>query len=157
MNDPAVRDSIETLFSNYGALLDEDRLEDWLLLFEENCLYEIIPRENDVQNLPAALMRCENLNMLRDRVTALRTANEYNIHWSRRVIGRPRINQLDNGIYAVDCAYFVVQTNQDGQSRLFSAGGYQDKITISGDVAHFLQKRVIVDTFNIPTLLATPL
>jgi anthranilate 1,2-dioxygenase small subunit len=157
MTSASTRVAIEHLFSEYGALLDEDRLEDWLGLFAEDSRYEVIPRENEVQRLPVALMCCENLNMLRDRIASLRNANEFNIHWSRRVIGRPRIHHVEGDIYAVDCAYVVIQSNQEGQSRLFSAGGYRDKVEILDGVARFIEKKVIVDTFSIPTLLATPL
>ena len=157
MIDVAARARIEDLYSDYGFLLDEDRLETWLDLFTEAATYEVVPRENDVANLPVGLMRCENLNMLRDRITSLRKANEYNIHWSRRVIGRPRIERIDATDYAVSCNYVVAQTNQEGQTRLFSAGGYRDRVTLAGDDARFAAKKVIVDTFKIPTLLATPL
>ena len=157
MKDVSIRSVIENLYSEYGMLLDEGRLEDWLSLFLEEARYEIVPRENSELNLPVALMRCDNLNMLRDRITSLRSANEYNIHWSRRIIGRPRIQEEGEGSYRVDCAYFVVQTNQEGQSRLFSAGAYQDKVKVESDTALFVVKKVIVDTFCIPTLLAIPL
>ncbi len=38
--------AIDDLFADYGAHLDADRLEDWLELFVEDCVYQIVPREN---------------------------------------------------------------------------------------------------------------
>ena len=73
------------------------------------------------------------------------------------MIGRPRITQIDETDFAVSCTYVVTQTNQEGQTRLFSAGGYRDRVTLADDAPRFAAKKVIVDTFNIPTLLATPL
>jgi anthranilate 1,2-dioxygenase small subunit len=151
------RDKIEDLFSDYGQLLDEDKLEVWLGLFTEDVVYEVVPRENDILNLPVALMRCENLDMLRDRVNSLRNANEYNIHSSRRLIGRPRIKATEPDIFEIECSYIVVQSNQEGQTRLFSAGGYRDRVVLVDGEMKFQAKKVIVDTFNVPTLLATPL
>ncbi len=151
------RDTIEDLFSDYGQLLDEDKLETWLELFTEDAVYEVIPRENEVLNLPVRIMRCDNLDMLRDRINSLRNANEYNIHTSRRLIGRPRIKMVEDDIFDVECSYVVAQTNQEGQTRLFSAGGYKDRVVFVDEAAKFSIKRVVVDTFNIPTLLATPL
>ena len=151
------RDKIEDLFSDYGQLLDEDKLEVWLGLFTEDAVYEVVPRENDVLNLPVGLMRCDNLNMLRDRVNSLRNANEYNIHSSRRLIGRPRIKVAEENLFEVECSYIVAQTNQEGRTRLFSAGGYRDRVVLVDGEMKFRAKKVIVDTFNIPTLLATPL
>ena len=157
MSGSAHREAIEDLYADYGRLLDDDQLETWLTLFVEHATYEVVPRENEVLQLPVALMRCENLNMLRDRITSLRQANEYNIHWSRRQIGRPRIEQLDERRFAVECSYLVAQTNQEGQTRLFSAGGYRDVVVLEDGAPRYLHKKVIVDTFRIPTLLATPL
>ena len=36
--------AIDYLFADYGAYLDSDRLEDWLELFVEDCVYKIVPR-----------------------------------------------------------------------------------------------------------------
>jgi len=151
------RTAIEDLYSDYAQLLDEDKLEEWLLLFVESAAYNVVPRENDILGLPVALMRCDNLKMLRDRINSLRNANEYNIHYSRRVIGRPRITRIDENTFGVEATYIVAQTNQEGQTRLFSAGGYRDRIVVENGDAKFADKKIIVDTFNIPTLLATPL
>ena len=47
-----LREQAHELLETYGRLLDEDRLEDWVELFAEDCRYEIISRENRDQNLP---------------------------------------------------------------------------------------------------------
>jgi len=67
--------------------LDEDRLEDWVELFDEDCDYRIVTRENVEQGLPNVLMWCDNKNMLRDRVESYRNVNLYNPHYDRHVIG----------------------------------------------------------------------
>jgi anthranilate 1,2-dioxygenase small subunit len=53
--------------------------------------------------------------------------------------------------------FAVYQTNLEGQTRLFSVGRYQSQAVRGPDGARFRHKRVIVDTFSVPTLLATPL
>lgn len=153
----AVREAIDSLYGDYAALLDDDDYEAWLGLFAESCSYVVIPRDNHDRGLPVALMRCDNLDMLRDRITALTTANEYNIHWSLRILGRPRITAAADGLFDVGCSYLVMQTNQEGQSRVFSAGRHRDRVSLVDGLARFEQKKVIVDTFCIPTLLAKPL
>jgi tricorn protease len=42
-------------------------------------------------------------------------------------------------------------------SRLFSVGGYRDKLRLDGGRLRFREKIVIVDTFAVPSMLATPL
>lgn len=157
MSAPDARALIEDLYGEYGALLDSARYDAWTELFEEGCPYVVVARDNHERGLPVALIRCDNLDMLRDRLTALSSANEYNIHWSRRILGRPRIRASTEFEFDVQCTYLAVQTNQEGQSRLFSAGVHSDLVKVTDGVARFVRKHVIVDTFCVPTLLATPL
>lgn len=157
MHPAYVRERIESLYADYAALLDDEDYEGWLTLFAETCDYLVVPRDNHERGLPVALMRCDNLDMLRDRITALTTANEYNVHWALRILGRPRISAAADGTYEAGCSYLVVQTNAQGQSRLFSAGRHRDRISLSDGRPRFERKTVIVDTFCVPTLLAKPL
>lgn len=157
MSAREVREPIEDLYCEYGALLDSAHYDAWTELFEEACPYLVVARDNHERGLPVALVRCDNLDMLRDRLTALSSANEYNIHWSRHILGRPRIRAYGACKFDVQCPYLVVQTNQEGQSRLFSTGMHSDLVQVTDGVARFVRKHVIVDTFCVPTLLATPL
>jgi len=148
-----VHDLVET----YGRLLDEDRLEDWLELFAEDCRYEIVSRENREQDLPLSLMLCENKDMLRDRIYSLREANIYNIHYDCHVIGLIRATEAQPGTIAAGAPYALYQSNQDGDSRLFSVGRYHLDLVDQDDGLRISSQIVVVDTASIPTLLATPI
>lgn len=150
------RQELQELMTEYIYRLDSDALEGWLELFAEDCVYEVLPLENVKQNLPVALILCENKRMLHDRVVALRQANEYNPHTDRHVIGPLRITAAQHD-WSVECSYVVYQSDPDGVARLFSIGQYRDLVTASDGIWRFLRKTVIVDNFAIPTLLATPL
>ena len=148
------RDEAYALLETYGRLLDADRLEDWLGLFAEDCRYEIVSRENREQNLPLSLILCENKNMLRDRVSSLREANIYNIHRDCHVIGL--VGTEDSALKA-SAPYALYQSNQEGDSRLFSVGRYYLEL-VRGEAGLLIGKQiVVVDTGAIPTLLATPI
>ena len=82
MIDIEKRLEIEDLYNQYGSCLDDGLLENWLELFADKCSYKIMPRENIELGLPAALMLCENKNMLVDRIVSLRQANEFSVHRS---------------------------------------------------------------------------
>ena len=153
----ALREAAEDLMTEYADLIDSDRLEDWLGLFAEESVYRILSRENEDQGLPAPLMLCTNKNMLRDRVLALRNANEYNIHYDRHLVSGVRIRAGEDGLYDLQASYAVYQTSQEGQSSLFSVGRYRDKVMLDGGKLLFVEKTVIVDTFSVSPLLATPL
>jgi anthranilate 1,2-dioxygenase small subunit len=145
------------LINEYAERIDSDRLEDWLELFTEDASYRIVPRENVEQHLPASLVLCTNKNMLRDRITALRQANEYNLHYDRHLVSSVQVKPASEGGWHLNANYAVYQTNLEGQSRLFSVGRYHDKVRLEGGLLLFCEKMVVVDSFSIPTLLATPL
>jgi anthranilate 1,2-dioxygenase small subunit len=148
----------DDVLAEYGARLDEDRLEAWLDLFDEDCDYKIVSRENLRRELPLALIWCENKHMLRDRVVSLRQANIYNIHTDRHVIGRSRVIERSAGILTVEASYAHFQTDQEGVSRLFSVGVYRDRLLLrDGGLPLIRQKLVIADTAAIPSLLSTPI
>jgi anthranilate 1,2-dioxygenase small subunit len=146
--------AVYDLFAEYGALIDMARFDEWLDLFAQECRYQIIPRENFDRGLPAALVFCDSRAALEDRIRALREANKYNIHIDRHVISLPRI--LDDGL-AAEAAFAVYQTDQEGETRLFATGLYRDCFAPVGDRLKIRDKLILLDTFAVPTLLATPL
>jgi anthranilate 1,2-dioxygenase small subunit len=153
----SLREAAIDLMDDYASLIDADRLEDWLDLFTEDATYRIVPRENFDRGLPAPLMLCTSKDMLRDRVLSLRQANEYNPHYDRHLVTNIRAKADGAESVRIEAHYLVLQTNLEGQSRLFSTGRYQDRARLEGGRLLFTEKLVIVDTFSVPTLLATPL
>jgi anthranilate 1,2-dioxygenase small subunit len=150
----ADRAQVCDLLAEYGALIDAGQFDEWLDLFAGQCRYQIRPRENFERGLPAALVFCDSRAMLEDRIRALREANKYNIHTDRHLIGLPRI--FDNGL-GVEVPFAVYQTDQEGETRLFATGLYRDRLEISGLRLKIRDKLILLDTFAVPSLLATPL
>jgi anthranilate 1,2-dioxygenase small subunit len=148
------RAAICDLLAEYGALIDLAKFDEWLDLFAKECRYQIVPRENFDRGLPAALVFCDSRAMLEDRIRALREANKYNIHTDRHVIGLPRI--FEDGL-RVEAPFAVFQTDQEGETRLFATGLYRDRLEILGRGLKIRDKLILLDTFAVPTLLATPL
>lgn len=151
------REGIQDLLAEYAWLLDNDKLEEWTELFTPDARYEILPRDNVDRGYPLALMCCRNQAMLRDRVLALRVANEYNLHYDRHVIGIPKYMSVSHDELAFEVNYVVIQTDQHGSSKVFSSGVYKDRVAVEDGVMRIKEKLVVVDTFCVPTLIATPL
>ena len=147
------RVALSDLMAEYGMALDEDRLEDWVELFDEECDYRVVTRENVEQGLPNVLMWCDNKNMLRDRIESYRQVNEYNPHYDRHVIGPLRML----GDSAFEASYSLFQTDLEGNSRLFSVGRYCVEAVLAGATARIRTMLVVADTGTIPSLLATPI
>ncbi|MGH7116013.1 MAG: aromatic-ring-hydroxylating dioxygenase subunit beta [Stellaceae bacterium] len=151
------RAAIHDLLAEYGALLDEEKYELWLGLFAAECRYNVVSRENYDRDLPAALIFCDSRAVLEDRIRALREANKYNIHTDRHLIGLPRLLPADAAGPAIEAPFAVFQTDQEGETRLFATGLYRDRLEPGSGGLRIRDKLVLLDTFAVPTLLATPL
>jgi len=95
--------------------------------------------------------------MLEDRIRALCEANKYNIHTDRHLIGLPRLIGERDDAKLVEAQFTVYQTDQEGETRLFATGLYRDRIVVEAGGLKFRDKLVLLDTFAVPSLLATPL
>ena len=149
--------AVQDLLAEYGGLLDLGNYDAWLALFAAECRYSVVPRENYDQGLPVALILCDSRGMLEDRIMALREANKYNIHIDRHLIGLPRIVAEPAGAIEIEAPFAVYQTDQEGETRLFAAGLYRDRLNTVGERLLIAEKLVLLDTAAVPTLLATPL
>ena len=150
------RAELLALQDDYVAALDEDRLEDWPGFFTEDCLYEIIPRENLNAGLPAPLVRLDNIRMLRDRVVSLRRANIFEQPIYRHALSGLTFHQRDDGSFDVRSSYIVVNTSMAGDTRVYQSGQYLDHVVRTKDGLRFATKRAVYDTSRVPTLLAYP-
>jgi anthranilate 1,2-dioxygenase small subunit len=153
---PQTHLDVTLLIEIYGRLLDEDRLEDWVELFMPDCRYEIVSRENRDQGLPLSLMLCDSQDMLYDRIYSLREANIYNIHSDCHVIGPVRVTPTAVGL-ETSAAYSLFQSNQGGETRLFSVGRYNLLLVEREGGLKIARQLVVVDTGAILSLLATPI
>ena len=145
------------LFAEYGSRLDAGGYESWLDLFADECRYQVLPRENADGGFPVALIFCDSRAMLEDRIRALREANKFNIHTDRHLIGLPRIVSDDAAGVDVETPFAVFQTDQEGGTTLFATGLYRDRLVIERGRILIRDKLVLLDTFAVPSLLATPL
>ena len=151
------KEQVTELLFEYVTRIDQDRLEQWLDLFVEDATYQVVPRENVEQGLPASLILCTNKNMLRDRVVSLREANEYNLHYGRHLVSAPRIEEIGDDRARLRATYSAFQTDLEGNSKLFAVGQYDDEIRFVSGQPYFARKYVILDTYCVPNLLAVPL
>lgn len=148
---------IQQLQERYSAALDNDRLEEWAAMFTPDCLYEIVPRENADAGLPIGLVYCDNQRMLRDRVLSLRHANIYEEHACRHLTSGLVINRIDEDTVEAGASYVVVQTRTNGESFVYQAGRYEDRIVRTAEGWRYQKRRAIYDTSRVITLLATPI
>ena len=145
------------LLAEYGALADAGRYSEWLELFADRCAYYVVPKENQDRGLPAALIFCDTRAMLEDRILSLRSANKYNIHVDRHLIGLPRIVGSTHDELSIEAPFTVFQSEQEGDTRLFATGLYCDRLERCTGRLKISEKKIVLDSFAIPSLLAAPL
>lgn len=145
------------LQNRYLGHLDNNRLESWPEMFTEDCLYEVVPKENADLGLPIGIIHCSNRRMLRDRVVSLRHANIYDAHTYRHMTSGLTILEVRGEEIDTESNYVVVQTKSDGESHVYQAGRYFDTVVRTPEGLRYRAKRVIYDTSRVQTLLATPI
>jgi len=157
MTDMTLWFELHQLQEAYVHALDNDRLEEWPEFFTDDCLYEIIPRENADAGLPSGIIYCDSKRMLRDRVLSLRHANIYEAHSYRHMTSGLMIKALDADTVETESSYVVIQTLQDGESTVYQAGRYIDRVVRTAAGWRYARRRVVYDTLRVATLLATPI
>lgn len=148
--------SLLELQQQYVQSIDDDELDAWPEFFTESCVYQVVPRENYDEGLPAALINCDSKGMLVDRVVSLRHANIYNIHTTRHVVGAPRILSQADGKICTETSYAIFQTQVDGETSVFQVGRYLDEVVQIGEQLLFCSKICVADTSRVNRLLSTP-
>ncbi len=157
MSSTSIEKAADELMATYAECIDDGRFDDWLELFTEDASYKVVARDNHDRGLPATMVLCTNKNMIRDRIAALLGATKYNFHYDRHVVGQLRVHARSDNEWELRASYAVFQTSDEGRSSLFSVGRYDDRVRIEGERLLFCAKTVVVDTFAIPGMLATPL
>lgn len=148
---------LEELYADYVAALDEERFEDWVELFTDDCLYRIVPRENAERGLPVAVIHCEDKAYLHDRVVAIRKTGVYAPRYIRRMIANIRILGWRDDLLGVRARYAAFETLQDELTRVFSVGEHRDRVAVVDGRLRFREKLVVFDSELIPNSLIYPL
>jgi 3-phenylpropionate/cinnamic acid dioxygenase small subunit len=148
---------VARLNAAYAATIDADRLEAWPDFFVDDCLYKITSAENHRRGYSAGIIYADSRAMLRDRVTALRTANIYERQSYRHIVGLPVLGETGADSIAAETPFLVVRIMRDGRTDLFATGVYIDRICEEGDNPRFAERIVVCDSGHFDTLLAIPL
>src|SRR5262245_1369427 len=151
--------TVENRLARYVQQLDENRLEDWPVVFIESGHYRVTTAENPERGLPLPVMYADSRAMLRDRVTALRHANVYEPQRYRHTVSATLVERQDARTVRAVSNFQVLRVMQTGETALYASGRYLDRIVLNGDggKAQFEEKIVVCDSRRFDTLLAIPL
>jgi len=144
------------MLADYAEAIDDGALERWPGFFTGDGEYHIITRESHEAGLPVGIMYCGSRGMMEDRVQALRTANIYEPHAYRHLLGRPRI-QRSAEEFAVRSNMCVFRIAQNGETVVFATGRYLDRVVEDGGALRLRSRQVVLDSRRVDILLVLPL
>jgi anthranilate 1,2-dioxygenase small subunit len=152
------RHEIETFNTLYAAALDEQRLMDWVELFDDNALYVVLSRENFERNLPVGLIYCENKGMIRDRAFALKETAMFAPRYMRHLIANLTVEaEASDGTIAARANYVVLQVLFDRpDATLHQVGTYYDRFRRTANGLKLIERRCVYDNLLVPNALCLP-
>ena len=145
---------VAELNAAYAATIDADRLEAWPDFLVESCLYKITSADNHKAGYAAGIVYADSRAMLRDRVKALRTANIFERHSYRHIIGLPVIGADGE---TSETSFLVARIMRDGRTDVFATGIYLDRLRDEAGALRLAERIVVCDSSFFDTLLAIPL
>jgi anthranilate 1,2-dioxygenase small subunit len=148
---------VDALNADYIHAIDDDRLEEWPTFFTSDGEYSISTRENYDLDLPICLIQCKGTGMFRDRISALRQANIFEPHTYCHTISALQITGASDGILKTKANFSIIRTMSEGEMMIFAAGRYLDKIVETDGKLLFSERRVILESRRIDTLLVIPI
>jgi 3-phenylpropionate/cinnamic acid dioxygenase small subunit len=154
---PGLRLRLADLYAAYDTALDEAELERWPDFFTEQCLYQVLPRENYDAGLFAALIYAESRAMLTDRVVALKETMFFAPRIIRRLTGNICLRAIEPDGMRLTASFALFQTMVNEPSELLLCGGYYDRVVDCGGVLRFAERICVTDATSIPTSLIYPI
>jgi len=156
-SDLMLRLELGAFLDDYISVIDNNQLELWPGFFVDDCLYEIMSKENEESSMPAPLIRCEGIAMIRDRVVSLRNANIYEFPIYRHFVSGLSFERIDADSVSLTASYLVINTSPAGFSSVYQAGRYYDRLVRVGASWRIKSKRAVYETLKVQTLLAFPI
>ena len=159
-SNPAHRElkiDLREMFEDYALVLDEANYEAWPEFFDDECTYKITSSENYDLDLPIAAMYCDGINMIRDRVLALRETTVYEPRTLRHMLGPIRIVSSDDESTHCSTNYVVFESVLESDPRVFSVGRYVDEIVKRDGLCKFRKRLCVYDNYRIYNSLISPI
>jgi anthranilate 1,2-dioxygenase small subunit len=142
-SDAALRSELRELYEEIADHLDDDDVEALPSYFVEDCLYRVTTRENFDQGLPGALMYCDGLPMLKDRILAIRETQVYEPRSWRHFISGVRILGVEGDVVHARANFLVTEALSDEDPKVFLVGRYLDTL-VRRDGRLLLKERIAV-------------
>lgn len=152
----ALEAEIRSLYDEVADFLDQDEVERFPDYFIDDCVYQVVSRENYGEDLPQAAIYCDGIGMVRDRVIALRETQVYVPRTWRHFISGIRITAIEGGDVHVRANFMITEAMSDRDPSLFLVGQYLDVLVREGDALKFKQRLAVYDNHHVNRSLIVP-
>lgn len=157
MFDPNKYIELQCLYAEYAAAVDSADWDQWINMFTEECEYKVQPRENFDRGLPLATIALISRRMLMDRAFGVRETLFHDPYYQRHVTGAPRVLSWEGEVITAEANYAVFRTKLNGETTVFNAGRYLDKIQVTDAGLKFKSRVCVYDSEMIPNSMIYPI
>ena len=135
-------DAVRNLVQRTALLLDGEKFDDWIRLFDADGAYEIRAYSTEIRRWMTW--------QLSDRPALTKMLGEVREHvrdpaQRRHVVGYPFV-QLDGEGATATATFSLFRTSPEGQSSLYMVGTYEDEFVKRPEGWFYKSHKVIVDT-----------
>ncbi len=153
----ALRQELRDLYEEIADLLDDDRVESLPDYFLEEGVYRITTRENYDQGLPGALMFCEGVPMMRDRILAIRETQVYEPRTWRHFISGVQVTGVEDDVVKARANFLITEAMSDRDPTVFVVGRFVDTLVRRGDRLLFRERIAVCDNHHIRRSIIMPI
>ena len=154
--DYSQKSKLDDFLAQYAYELDEANVEAWIQFFTPTGVYELTTAYNLSFNLPLGIIYCKGHGMMVDRVRALLTANIFELHKYTHIFTNPIAEKKDDIIFSRS-NFIVYRTMESGVSQVFATGKYLDQIIETDEGLKFLERKAVIDSKRVDTLIVYPI
>jgi salicylate 5-hydroxylase small subunit len=141
------REDLHAFYDAYFETLNDGRLEEWPDYFVDDCLYQIIPRENYEAGYKLCPIQADSKGMLVDRVQGILKTQMFAPRYYRRFYSGLRMIKANDRELEVRQNVLVMQTLLDKPTEVLGCGVGRDRL-VQDALGHlkFLQRTLVLDS-----------
>jgi 3-phenylpropionate/cinnamic acid dioxygenase small subunit len=150
--DPIDCEAVRALVQRTAMLLDDERFDEWLALFDAGGTYELSAYSTEIRRWMTW--------QLSDRDALEKMLKEVDEHVRdparrRHVVGIPLLELSGNAGRATS-SFSLFRTAPDGQSSLYMVGCYHDRVVKRSGAWLYAEHKVVADTRMLDTFTHIP-
>lgn len=152
-----LRAALRDFHDDYAACLDAVDLARWPRFFADDCMYQVIARENHDRGLSHATIWCDGIGMVEDRAAAIRETAVYEPRWLRHFVSGIQVRENDGDTIRAEASFMVIESLLDQAPHILMVGRYLDTFVWRDDALALKERLCVFENHHVRTSLVLPL